>query len=307
MLDHHPLLAVANDTHFIPRVIKKVMPTAISNIIEGSDLPLTPELIEGVQRYHRFARLGISNEVVDGAAAKSRTYRELVSELYSEYGRQHGKQLAGEKTPDYCRCLPFLHGLFPWAKTIHIIRDGRDVALSTLEWAREGKGPGRFDLWNEEPVATCALWWRWQVSAGRQDGADLGSNQYCEVKYEALVARPDETLRRLVSFLDLPFASEMLAYHVGKQRHHPGLSAKKAWLPPTTGLRDWRTQMEAGDVELFEAIAGDLLSALGYERTLETISPKIAAVAERCRRWGDETMAKRRSKWAKQGISASFY
>ena len=51
------------------------------------------------------------------------------------------KELAGEKTPDYVRNLPLLFSLFPRAKTIHIIRDGRDVALSTLKWASVKKGP----------------------------------------------------------------------------------------------------------------------------------------------------------------------
>ena len=133
MLDHHPQLAVANDTHFIPKGVEKM--------IGGNDPPLTPEHIEKVLGYRRFHRLGLSEAIVLKAAAKARTYGEFVSALYSEFGKLCGKQIAGEKTPDYVRHLPFLHALFPWVKTIHIIRDGRDVALSTLEWAREDKGP----------------------------------------------------------------------------------------------------------------------------------------------------------------------
>ena len=151
MLDQHPQLAVSNDTHFIPR--------AIEGLTEGTDLPLTPELIERVRGYRRFPRLGLSEAAVSGAAAKARTYGEFVSALYFEFGRMHGKPLAGEKTPDYVRYLPLLHALFPWVRTVHIIRDGRDVTLSTLEWAPEDRGPGRYDLWREEPVAVCALWW----------------------------------------------------------------------------------------------------------------------------------------------------
>jgi len=279
MLNHHPQLAVANDTHFIPLAIK--------NVRLGVDPPLTFELIEWVRGYRRFARLGLSDAAVSEAAEKARTYSDFVSALYSELGSLHGKPLAGEKTPDYCRHLPRLHTLFPWVRTIHLIRDGRDVALSTLEWAREDKGPGKLALWREEPVAVCALWWRWQVSFGVRDGVDLGPAKYQEVRYEELVAEPERTLRGIATFLDLPFTPEMLAYHEGKTRHKPGLSAKAAWLPPTPGLRDWRTQMAARDLELFEAIAGDFLSSLGYERAVHTISPQIAALAERCQKWWD--------------------
>jgi hypothetical protein len=199
------------------------------------------------------------------------TYGQFVSALYDAWGRERDKPLVGEKTPDYVRYLPLLHGLFPFARMVHIIRDGRDVALSALEWATETKGPGKLGLWKEEPVGVCALWWRRQVAAGRRDGAGLGPGTYREVRYERLVADPESELRGITTFLDLPYAPEMAAYHVGQTRSQPGLSAKSAWLPPTPGLRDWRSSMAEQDVELFEALAGDLLSSLGYERLIPTV------------------------------------
>ncbi|MBI3461995.1 MAG: sulfotransferase, partial [Planctomycetes bacterium] len=232
------------------------------------------------------------------AAARSTTYREFVAALYGEYASLRGKPFSGEKTPDYVRRLRLLHALFPWAKVVHIVRDGRDVCLSTLEWAREDKGPGKFDLWDEEPVAVCALWWSWQVSPGMREGTALGPSHYHELRYEELVAKPEETLRSLAAFLELPFAPQMLSYHEGKTRSDPGLSAKKAWLPPTPGLRDWRTQMTERDQELFEALAGDLLADLGYERGRRETSNAIASTAELCRQWWDCEMSRRQAKLA---------
>ena len=82
----------------------------------------------------------------------------------------------------------------------------------------------------------------------------------------------------------------MAAYHEGKARPAPGRSAKSAWLPPTPGLRDWRAQMAGRDVELFEALAGDLLSSLGYERAVPSTSLEMAEAARAClRRWEAET------------------
>ena len=288
MLDSHPQLAVVNDTHFIPKVTL--------DFPDETDPPLTAELIDRVRAYHRFPRLGLPEDALARAASKASTYSQLVCELYSEFASLKGKPFGGEKTPDYVRQLPRLHRLFPWAKIIHIIRDGRDVALSALEWAKDGKGPSHFELWAEEPAAVCALWWEWQVSTGRREGLVWGARVYREIKYEDLVAYPEESLRTLASFLELPFAVEMLAFHQGKTRHQPGLSAKSAWLPPTQGLRDWKTQMSARDVALFEALAGDLLATLGYERVAERFSPEIREVADRCRVWWDSEMAKREAK-----------
>ena len=287
MLNNHPQLAVANDTHFITKCIMKPK--------EMINPPLTKELIEKVKGYRRFSRLGLTDVAVIRATEKAKTYAEFVSFLYKEYGNMNGKLLAGEKTPDYVRNLPILHSLFPWAKSIHIIRDGRDVALSTLEWAKGGKGPRRIKLWNKEPVAVCALWWRKNVEFGRIDGVELGAFAYREVKYEDLVTWPDKTIQGLTEFINLPFSTDMVRFYVGKTCNNPKLSAKSAWLPPTTGLRDWRTQMIEKDLELFEAIAGELLSKLGYERAFKTISPKISAVADQCIGWWNSNKGKRKN------------
>ena len=94
----------------------------------------------------------------------------------------------------------------------------------------------------------------------------------------------------------------MLTFYESKTRLKPGLSAKSAWLPPTQGLRDWRTQMGEREVELFEAIAGGLLEQLGYERRFRTISPKIAKVAEECWTKWEEEMTRRGKKFSKRFV-----
>src|SRR6266498_2269187 len=127
------------------------------------------------------------------------------------------------------------------------------------------------------------------------EGGHRGS-RYWEVPYEDLVARPKKTVDSLCLFLELPFAPETLAYHVGRQRDQLGLSAKKAWLPPTPGLRGWRSQMSERDVALFEALVGDLLSSLGYERATSAPAPAVAALAERYQSWWEAELERRRSR-----------
>jgi len=279
MLDAHSQLAVANDTHFIPWVLYEMG--------RDDNPPLTPEIVRRVRTYKRFHRLGLDDAAVARAAEGASDYAGFVAGLYDELARAHAKALGGEKTPGYVRHLPMLHRLFPQARFVHIIRDGRDVALSAFGWARDEKGPGRIPLWKDEPAAAAALWWRRNVQMGREDGDALGPDLYRQIRYEDLVAQPEQSLRDLASFLGLPYEQRMAEFHVGKTRDGSQRSAKSAWLGPTRGLRDWRTQMSARDAELFEAIAGDLLSALGYERSTESASPQIAAVARRCRAWWD--------------------
>jgi hypothetical protein len=290
MLDNHSELALANDTHFIP--------AAVGGFRPRPDLPLTPEMVERVREFRTragkgFDRLQLPDGALERAASTARTYPRFVSALYSELAAVHGKPWAGEKTPDYVRHLPLLASLFPWAKLVHLIRDGRDSTLALLDWAQPGKGPGRLKLWHESPVAACALWWQWQVSSGRRDAADMGSARYLEVRYESLVANPAEILRMITSFLELPYDEGMLAYHVGRTRAKPGLPSNKAWLPPTPGVRDWQTQMQPHDVELVEALVGGLLADLGYQRSFTKISPTVAREADRYCEWWARKQARR--------------
>ena len=289
MLDHHPDLVMLHEVRFIP---------AAHRLAKGG--ASTSDLAEWLVEHRKFPVLELPESAIRDVAARTSTCEEFVSEVFSEVGRARGKPHAGEKAPGYVQHLSPLHQLFPWARFVHLIRDGRDVALSALEW--EGHGPSiRYELWETEPTAVCALWWRHRVSSGLEKGKVIGPDRYREVSYEDLVARPAETLREICEFIDLPFAPQMLRFNEGKMRSNPNLSPKRAWLPPTQGLRDWRTQMAPREVELFESLAGEVLSSLGYERAYPSISAEIAQVAERSReQWIQERQRPHRRKVAKK-------
>lgn len=284
MLDSHPMLAVANDTHFIPEALRPG---------DRGD-HISDELYRRVAGYRRIHRLELSEAQIAAAADGATDFAGFVSRLYDAYGAARGKALAGEKTPEYVRHIPMLAALFPEARFIHIVRDGRDVALSVMKWAVKDRppdedgvtvrGPARRPLWSESPLAATALWWSDQVMEGAEASAALGP-RVLSMRYERLVADPSATLTDAATFLGLPDAPEMAAYHEGRRKQRkPGKSAKKAWLPATRGLRDWRSQMEPRDAALFEALAGEALTRFGYP--LETGAPD-----ETTRRWADHCRA----------------
>ena len=179
--------------------------------------------------------------------------------IYAAYAARRGKSRTGDKTPSYVMHLDLLGGLFPEARFVHVIRDGRDSTLSYLD---ASFGP--------TTVAEGALYWRRFVARGRQTGRALGPARYLEIRYERLVAEPEAELRAVCSFLDLPFDDAMLRYPeraaelVGKVHHNLARA-------PTAGMRDWKREMAPADVAVFEALAGDLLGELGYERAYRRV------------------------------------
>jgi hypothetical protein len=282
MLDAHPDLAVTCDSDFIVRPLDEAG--------AETDVKLEPELVELAIGYRSptgragFHRLELAEDTARRLADRASTYAEFVRLVFDEVAARCGKPKAGDKTPDYARSIPLLHGLFPWARFVHILRDGRDVALSLRQWATNA-GPRRLArtrVWQEEPIAACALWWAGMVTSAEDDGGHLGPGQYMTVRYEHLVANPEAVLTRVTAFLGLPFAAEMLRYYEGRpQQRRPGGPSN---LPPTMGLRDWRTQMERGDLEVFESLAGGLLDQLGYERGVAAIPAEVDVKAQRWRR-----------------------
>jgi hypothetical protein len=263
MVDAHPQIAVVHETHWIPRYFEKREGLTPEGFV-------TPELIPKLLEYRRFPKMKVGREELEGLINSDEpdSYSSFVSAIFDLYGQREGKSLVGDKTPSYVLSLPTLHGLWPTAKFVHIIRDGRDVCLSMVNWQKAQVAAGRLATWSEDPVLTTALWWKHRVQLGREDGSALGPELYYEIRYEALVSQPATECAALCDFLGLPYDNAMLRFHEGREKADPSLDAKKAWRPTTSGLRDWRSQMTLGDIERFEAAAGDLLEELGYPRAV---------------------------------------
>jgi Sulfotransferase family len=301
MVDAHPDIAVVNEGRFAPDWFERRRGLTA----EGQ---VTPELIDRLLDHPPFKSVSVTREQLtrlldhDGRVH----YADFVTGVFDLHGRAHGKRLVGDKTPHYVRSLPTLHALWPAARIVHLIRDGRDVAQSVLAWrkvAERGGSVARFSAFREDKVATVACWWEWLVRLGREDGAALGPAVYHEIRYETLVAEPAAECERLCDFLGVPYDDRMLAFHEGRERDDPTLDAKKAWRRVTPGLRDWRSEMAVADVERFEAVAGGLLEELGYERGAPAPSAELGSVADRVRRSFTSELRDRRgrrlpSSWA---------
>lgn len=296
MLNSHPEMAVANDTHFIPRALELTDKTQVEKAEAGAKIKLSDELAANVFQYHRFRRLGIGFAEFEAIRKRATSYQNFVAGLYSAFGFKQKKHLAGEKTPDYLRRLRLLHGLFPNAKLVHLVRDGRDVALSLLDWAGPTKGPGRIELWNRYPIGVCALWWKWLVEEARWQSAQLPPSTYLELEYKKLVAHPEPQMRLTCDFLGLEYSRDMIEYHRGKSKTANRLSAKSAWLAPQKGLRDWQTDMTREQVELFELLAGDTLKRYGFPVVSSGYSNRTIASAQECEAWWEKHFVPKHNK-----------
>jgi hypothetical protein len=250
IFNSHPMLAIPRESHFI---------TELALDRRRYELPgrLDHERLQAALEAHRRFRLWkLPRRALHDVLARSRDLPDAIRGIYALYASRRKKPRYADKTPTYASDLRLLASLFPEARFVHTIRDGRNVALSLVE---RSFGPNR--------VEDAILYWRHQVRAARGAGAILGPARYFEYRHEDLLRNPEEVVARICAFLDLEFVPSMLQYHEGRRpRSGRGHLAE----PPTEGLRDFRTQLTATDLRVLERLAGDLLVTLGYELSGET-------------------------------------
>ena len=266
MLDAHPEIAIPSETHFIPELIsarekhgasREQMLELLTSHRRWGDFTIEPgELAE------RWAQI----EPLSGPEAVRAFFH-----LYADKQDKHGARW-GDKTPGYVKSMREIQGYLPEARFIHLIRDGRDVALSVLKQS-----------WGPQSIEAAAEKWRSRVNRGRSQAPYLG--YYIEVKFEDLVLETERELRRICEFIEVPFDENMLGYHLtAEQRlqekaralprvHGEAQSAEKrlashakTFEPPNPEMiGTWRQRMSPADRAAYEALAGDLLAELGYD------------------------------------------
>ncbi|MEN8239493.1 MAG: sulfotransferase, partial [Actinomycetota bacterium] len=239
ILDGHPRLAVANEPQFTGGVARR------RKRLESDGFDRSA-FLETVRSNPNYRRLGLDEAAVDASirrAAPTNT-ADGVRAVFDVFAASEGKPLYGDKTPGYVVQIPELADMFPEARFIHLIRDGRNVALSYIERP-----------WGPTTVGEAALYWRSRVGRGRAAGSALGDTRYLETRYENLVDDPEEEVRRICEFLDLEFEPEMLQYQKAAETFIASSHQPEAFTaltrPPTSGIRDWSTAMNTDDVALF--------------------------------------------------------
>ncbi|MEK6271668.1 MAG: sulfotransferase [Actinomycetota bacterium] len=274
MLDAHPQLAIPPETHFVPRVVN----VCERLVAEGaSTAEIRAQALEAMTTHPRWGDFGLAEEGVRELMESHDplTPGDAIRSFYEAYAAGEGKPRWGDKSPPYTWKSLRIQRALPEAHFIHIIRDGRDVAVSLSEVS-----------WGPDDVTVAAEKWVSELRRARKRAQGLARGTYMELRYEDLVVDPEPVLRRVASFVDLPWDEAMLDYHhqAGKRmsremartlktlgggtitaeqraRQHELVSRPPS--PSRTGR--WRTEMSPEDRAAFESVAGRLLKNLGYE------------------------------------------
>ncbi|HEY7381880.1 MAG TPA: sulfotransferase [Gaiella sp.] len=249
MLDRSSVLAIPDESYFVPQLAHRH---------RGRVDP--DSFLEDVRRLPTIREWGLDAGDVEERLRPGMTTGEAIGALFAAYAGRQGKERWGDKTPLYMQYLPLLESLFRTARYVHLVRDGRDAALSYLAVPAGIMTAG----WGHpRDAAAFACLWRSEIEDARALGRRVG-DRYLQLAYEELVAEPERTLGRVCSFAELPYEAAMLDY-VGRSESARKPHQQRLNEPPTPNVRDWRHEMPAADRRAFEEVAGDLLAELGYD------------------------------------------
>jgi hypothetical protein len=166
---------------------------------------------------------------------------------------EHPDARWGWKAPRTILILPFVHQMFPSAKVVHLVRDGRDIAYSSNQNQLRKHGR-RLLPESDKPVprahASIMFWAQVNLAAARY-GARFLRDDYLLVRYEDVCSDPGEAAIQLVEFLDCPVPRELMR------------SAGIEVVHPSKSLGRWRDR-EPGKIKALERRGGDALREFGY-------------------------------------------
>lgn len=265
MLDAHPDIAIPPETYFIPHLLK----------LEGDSNQLREAFYKALKAEPRWQDFQLTKEPFYENLVKIEpfTITDGLRCFYKTYAERFQKSRWGDKTPRYVLCMKDIQTLLPEAHFIHIIRDGRDVALSIKgKWFSPGND-----------METQASRWLLRIQEGRQQAQFC--RHYIEVRYEELITNTTKVLKDICAFINLPYNSQMENYYKSAESrlnefndlYKPdgtllrtkeevlSMSSLTSQPPERSRIGRWRGEMSSEDRAKFEKIAGGMLRDLGYE------------------------------------------
>ena len=264
LLDAHPDIICRGEAHLITDLVKPVL-----EAVDAYNMAITTKggrLADA--EYERADHLKFSIEEMIQFS------RYLGLQIFSRWKGDSPIRCIGDKTPGNLDTLPMLNRIFPEAKFVHIIRDGRDTAVSLWHFNMKlniGKNLSTYGNFSGF-VKFFTHSRKDRISLARQQMTDIGIHKYHEVRYEDLLHYPHETLAKLLKFLQMEHSSSTLEHCFEVTQFEKLSGGRKSGEEDTESfyrkgiIGDWKNTFKPEDNEYFYQHAGELMNNLGYKK-----------------------------------------
>ena len=223
------------------------------------------KIVDAFMRSKGFARTGLNAaDLSNKLMTKCRSGGDFIRIVMDEMARQQRVERWAVYDPDDVLHVPSIKADLPDALFIHIIRDGRDIALSLMKmgefrpfpWSRRARG-----------LLETALYWDWMVQTGRHHGHPIPAD-YIEIHYEDLVTDSRRTLASLGKFLDHDLDWEKIQNTaLGRLRESNSSFSDETNATRESPVNRWKERLSDREVAELETLIGSGLEESGYALT----------------------------------------
>ncbi len=219
--------------------------------------------VHDYRRSRQFTRSGLDpDRFLVEAMERCNSYVDFLQFFMESMAAAQGKLRWAEKTPNHVLNMGELARAFPDARFIHVIRDGRDVALSQ-------RSVGHTVQFHKDPLIQlvwAAKIWELLASTGRRSGRALGE-RYLELRYEDVVSRLDETIERLRDFAEIDLDRARISEtKVGALAQANTAFTEDGMKGVSEKARErWREGLSERERQVVEWSIGKSLRRFGYE------------------------------------------
>lgn len=212
--------------------------------------------------------------------AECHTGGDFIRIVMNEVARQQSVHRWAVYDPDNVLHVPRIKADLPDALFVHIIRDGRDIALSLMKmgelrpfpWSRKARG-----------LLETAIYWDWMVQTGRRHGRQIPAD-YIEIRYEDLIGDPRRTLATLGQFLDHDLDYERIQNtKLGRLRESNSSFRDEAAQTRENPVNRWKERLSKQEIADLEALVGTGLEQSGYALTTSAEKRHVS--------WGNRWLA----------------
>jgi Sulfotransferase family len=222
-------------------------------------------IVDAFLRSKGFTRTGLeASDLSSKLLEHCQTGGDFLRIVMGEIAEHQGVGRWSVYDPDSVLHVPRIKADIPDALFVHIIRDGRDIALSLTKmggfrpfpWSRRSRG-----------LLETALYWEWMVRTGRGHGREIPAD-YIEIHYEDLVTRPRPTLEKLGQFLhhDLDY-DRIQSASLGRLSESNSSFLDEAPAVREHPVNRWKERLPQQEIAVLESLIGPWLDQCGYDLT----------------------------------------
>jgi hypothetical protein len=253
MLLGHSRIEIPSETWFIRPLVRSL---PLDCALTESQVTQAVQIITS---HYRWPDMGMGAEALQTKASDLICPRlvDVINLVYQHHLSSSGKLRIADKTPPYVEIVPELAVLYPDARFIHLVRDGRDVAISYIEL-----GLLRGFRYYERDFD-----WSWSLRFREKLRGTKLEERILDVRYEDLVSEPERIIRSICQFVGEPFEPGMLQWNDRRHRvpprerkFHPKLD--KTLSPDSIGI--WRKKLSPLERFAMEASLRKYLKRWGY-------------------------------------------